>query len=135
MSFQRLNSTHRDVIERLLSGEETIEQIALSVKKSRRTIHNWMNDPLFKAEYEEREAEFRRVQKARITQLAAKAIDTQSSIMDNSKNDKARADVASDVLDRAGYIKIKKADTKENEEKTGGVVILAEIKEGGTINE
>ena len=135
MSFQRLNSTHRDVIERLLSGEETIEQIALSVKKSRRTIHNWMNDPLFKAEYEEREAEFRRGQKARITQLAAKAIDTQSSIMDNSKNDKARADVASDVLDRAGYVKVKNPVEQDKDEALGGVVILAEIKEGGTINE
>ena len=103
----RLNKTHRAVIELLLEGNMSIAQIAESVKKSRKTIHNWMNDDDFRAELEEREADYKRTIKARISHMASKALKTQEEIMDGSKNDKARADVASDVLDRAGYIKLK----------------------------
>ena len=128
MAFEKLTKKHRTAIELLLQGSKTIEEIAESVKVSRKTLYNWMKDPLFDEELKEREADFRRVQKARITQLAAKALDTQEKIMDKSKNDVARAGVASDVLDRAGYIKPKKSE-EEKETRKGGVLILPDIEE------
>ncbi len=124
MAFNKLTKKHRTAIELLVRGEGTIEGIASAVNVTRKTIYNWMEDPLFKKELKERETDFRRVQKARITQLASKALDTQEQIMDKSKNDVARAGVASDVLDRAGYIKPKKAEDDSSDKRTGGVVIL-----------
>ncbi|MBQ3124985.1 MAG: hypothetical protein IJC09_06165 [Clostridia bacterium] len=124
MALKNLNKRHREVIEHLVAGRGTIDEIANSVKVSRRAIFYWMQDELFKKELEEREADFRRVQKARISQLASKALDTQEQIMDASDNDKARADVASDVLDRAGYVKPKKSENDSGDKRTGGVVIL-----------
>lgn len=135
MALARLNNTHRAVIDKLLRGDGTIEEIAVSVQKSKRTIHYWLKDPLFKKELEEREADFKRVQKARITQLASKALDTQEEIMGSSKNDKARADVASDVLDRAGYIKVKQSEIVDKTEERTGVVVLAEVIEESTDGE
>lgn len=129
MAFTKLTKKHRTAIELLLQGELTIEEIAASVKVSRRTLHYWMQDKLFAEELKEREADFRRVQKARITQLASKALDTQEQIMDRSKNDVARAGVASDVLDRAGYIKPKKAEDDNSDKRAGGVLILPDIDE------
>ena len=127
VAFDKLKKKHRTAIELLLQGNLTIEEIAKSVKVTRQTLYNWMQDPLFDAELKEREADFRRVQKARITQLASKALDTQEQIMNKSKNDVARAGVASDVLDRAGYIKPKKAEDDNSDKRTGGVVILPDI--------
>lgn len=127
MAFIKLTKKHRTAIELLLQGEKTIEEIAVSVKVSRKTLYNWMQDELFKNELEERAADFRRVQKARIAQLASKALDTQEQIMNKSKNDVARAGVASDVLDRAGYIKPKKAEEDNDSKRSGGVVILPDI--------
>ena len=124
MAFDKLKKKHRTAIELLLQGNLTIEEIAKSVKVTRQTLYNWMQDPLFDAELKEREADFRRVQKARISQLASKALDTQEQIMDASDNDKARADVASDVLDRAGYVKLKRSENDSGDKRTGGVVIL-----------
>lgn len=129
MAFEKLTKKHRTAIELLVRGAGTIEEIAKAVNVTRKTIYNWMEDPLFKEELKEREADFRRVQKARITQLASKALDTQEQIMDKSKNDVARAGVASDVLDRAGYIKPKKAEDDSSDKRTGGVLILPDIDE------
>lgn len=130
MAFIKLTKKHRTAIELLLEGSMTIEEIAVSVKVSRQTLYNWMNDELFKKELEERAADFRRVQKARIAQLASKALDTQEQIMNKSKNDVARAGVASDVLDRAGYIKPKKSEDDNSDKRTGGVLILPDIVDG-----
>lgn len=130
VAFIKLTKKHRTAIELLLEGSMTIEEIAVSVKVSRQTLYNWMQDPLFDAELKERAADFRRVQKARIAQLASKALDTQEQIMNKSKNDVARAGVASDVLDRAGYIKPKKAEEDSDSKRTGGVLILPDIVDG-----
>ena len=129
MAFDKLTKKHRTAIELLLQGAGTMEEIAKCVKVTRKTLYNWLEDPLFKEELKEREADFRRVQKARISNLASKALDTQEQIMDRSKNDVARAGVASDVLDRAGYIKPKKAEEDGSDRIEGGVLVLPEIKD------
>ena len=117
----------------LLEGKLSISDIADSVKKSRKTIYNWIDDPDFKEEYEEMKSDYERTIKARVVHLAKTALDTQENIMKESKNDMARANVSSDVLDRAGFIKLKQSDIvkAESDSVEGGIVILADVLEGG----
>lgn len=124
MPINKLNKTHRLVITELLKGEKTIEEIAELVGKSRKTIYNWLNDPKFAEELKETEDNYRRTQKARLTSMVALALNTQKDIMLKSRNDKARADVSADVLDRTGYKDITEG---EGGKDVGGIIILSEV--------
>ena len=129
----KINKTHRNVMKLLLEGKLSISEIADSVKKSRKTIYNWIEDPDFKEEYEEMKRDYERTIKARVVHLAKTALDTQETIMKESKNDMARANVSSDVLDRAGFIKLKQSDMAKAEAESveGGIVVLADVLEEG----
>lgn len=88
----------------MLEGNYTMQEIAERVKKTRQTLYNWLeNDEEFKEEYERRQEDMSRMAKARISQIAAKAIDRAEKILVSSKNDMAAASVIKDTLDRAGY--------------------------------
>ena len=130
----KINKTHRDVMRMLLEGKLSIGEIAERVKKSRRTVQYWMKDEDFKAEFEELKSDYERTIKARTVYMAKTALDTQENIMLKSKNAMARASVSADVLDRAGFIKLKQSDMAKAEADSveGGIVILADvIGEGG----
>lgn len=99
----KLTKKHRTAIELLIAGHMSKDEIAQSVKVSRKTLYNWLDDEDFKAEYDEQLKEIERKIRRRISCLANKALDRQEDILDNSANDSAAASVASDVLDRAGY--------------------------------
>lgn len=121
----------------MLEGKMSIGEIAENVKKSRKTIYNWMNDPDFQEEYKELENDFNRTIKATISHMAKTALHTQENIMKDSNNDIARANVSFDVLDRAGFVKLKYSDISKADADTveGGIVILADvIDEGGEGN-
>lgn len=126
----KLTKKHRNAIEMLLAGDLTKVEIAERVKISRKTLYNWLADEDFKAEMTEREDDYRRMIRARLACMSNKALDTQVDIMDNSDDDKARATVSSDVLDRAGYLKPK--NTEDVTPEGTGVIILAEVKENGS---
>lgn len=99
----RLSAKHKTAISLLIEGRLTKEEIAKSVKVSRKTLYNWLDDADFKEEYDEQLKEIERKQRRRISNMVNKALDTQERILEKSKNDVAAASVASDVLDRAGY--------------------------------
>ena len=88
----------------MLEGNMTMQEIADYVKKTRRTLYNWLeNDEEFKEEYERRLADMARMSRARLGVLVPKAINRAEEILDNSRNDIAAANVIKDVLDRTGH--------------------------------
>lgn len=88
----------------MLEGNMTMQEIADNVKKTRRTLYNWLeNDEEFKEEYERRLADMARMSRARLGVLVPKAINRAEEILDNSRNDIAAANVIKDVLDRTGH--------------------------------
>ena len=121
---------HRDVIEKLLEGELTKDQIASSVKKSRQTVYNWLKDPLFMEELEERQRQRDAAYKARLARNAGYALDRARKILNDSEDDRAAATVIADTLDRAGYPKLKQVDLKhEHDVKTGGMIFIPAVDE------
>ena len=126
--MKRLTKLHRDVIELLLGGELTKDQIASSVKKSRQTLYNRLKDPLFKAELEERKAQLDSLYKARLLRNAGHALDRAKQILTQSEDDRAAATVIADTLDRAGYPKLKQVDLKhEHDVKSHGLVFIPAV--------
>ena len=88
----------------MLEGNMTMQEIADDVKKTRRTLYNWLeNDEEFKEEYERRLADMARMSRARLGVLVPKAINRAEDILENSRNDIAAANVIKDVLDRTGH--------------------------------
>lgn len=99
-----MNKTKETALNLMLDGRYTMQEIADRVKKTRKTLYNWLeNDAEFKEEYERRQTDMSRMARARISQLTSKAIDRADKILVSSKNDVAAASVIKDVLDRAGY--------------------------------
>lgn len=99
-----MNKTKETALNLMLDGSYTMQEIADHVKKTRKTLYNWLeNDAEFKEEYERRQNDMSRMARARISLLASKAIDRADKILVNGKNDVAAASVIKDVLDRAGY--------------------------------
>lgn len=119
----KLGKKHRTAIRLLIEGEMSKEEIAQSVKVSRRTLYNWMNDEDFSEEYNEQLDELDRKIKRRISNLVSDALDRQKKILCKSNNDNAAAVVAKDVLDRAGYA----PDSKIQLEGEGEVHIINNI--------
>lgn len=107
-----LTKKHRTAIELLITGQMSREEIARTVKVSRRTLYNWLENKDFKAEYDEQLRELDRKIRQRISCMANKALDRQEDILENSTNDSAAASVAADILDRAGYKPESKKDRK-----------------------
>ncbi|MBR0365568.1 MAG: hypothetical protein IJH94_02045 [Clostridia bacterium] len=127
---------HRDVIEKLLEGDLTKDQIAASVKKSRQTIYNWLKDPLFSEELEERKRQRDALYKARLARNAGYALDRARKILNDSEDDRAAATVIADTLDRAGYPKLKQVDLKhEHDVKPGGMIFIPAVDEDITNGE
>lgn len=133
--MKRLNDLHWDAISLIVEGRLTKSEIADRIGKSRSTLYKWFEDPVFKAALDERVAERYAANKRRITALAKNALDRAEKILDSSENDSAAASVASDILDRAGYPKIKpaKADDGRDKKRTG-VVLIPDVRNGGGDN-
>lgn len=112
----KLTKRHREAIDELLRGNLTKTEIAKHVHVARSTLYEWMRDEDFKAELQERESDYKRMINARISKMAFSALDTQEDIMSKSDNDRARASVAADILNRAGYTKTDTAETKTPED-------------------
>lgn len=119
----KLGKKHKTAIKLLIEGELSKEEIAQSVKVSRKTLYNWLNDADFSEEYNEQVAEIDRKVKRRISNMVNDALDRQKRILNKSKNDNAAAVVAKDVLDRAGYA----PDSKIQLEGEGAVQIINNI--------
>lgn len=111
----KLTKRHREAIDELLRGNLTKTEIAKQVHVALSTLYEWLKDEEFKAELEERESDYKRMIKARISKMAFSALDTQEDIMSRSDNDRARASVAADILNRAGY-KDNITETKKTED-------------------
>lgn len=125
--MKKLNKMHRQAIELILDGSLTMDEIAKSVKKTRKTIYNWMDDDVFKAELAERNKQRESAFKARLQRNAGLALDRARDILKSGGDEKAVAAVISDTLDRAGYPKIKAADLKDEQtEQKGGVIFIPE---------
>lgn len=88
-----LEARQHKAIRLLVDGEENKSQVAKSVKVSRQTLYNWMDDADFMAEY------FKELRK-NIQSLVPKAIITQKELLE-SANDQVRYLVSRDILDRA----------------------------------
>ncbi len=99
----KIKKIHNDAIMLMLEGQFTKREIAQQIGKSEKTLWNWEQDEDFQAAYDKARKEEERRNWARIHKMSKKALDVQEKIMDKSKNDIARASVAADVLDRAGY--------------------------------
>lgn len=99
----RITKKHTDAIELLIAGELSKEQIAERVRVSRSTLYRWLDNDDFNSEYSERLGELQRRTRARIRNMAEKALDRQERILTESRSDAAAAAVAADVLDRAGF--------------------------------
>lgn len=99
----RITVKHKKVIELLIEGDLTKEEIAKSVHIARSTLYKWLEDEEFKEEYDEQLAEIERRIRRRINNMTKSALDRQEKILQKGKNDIAAAAVAKDVLDRAGY--------------------------------
>ena len=126
--MKRLNDLHRLAIQLILDGDLTMDQIAERVKKSRQTLYNWINDPVFAKELEERKSQLDSLYKARLTQNAGRALDRAKKILLDSEDDRAAASVIADTLDRAGYPRLKTSDLKKSENNAkSGVVILPDF--------
>lgn len=126
--LKRLTKLHRSVIDKLLAGDMTKDEIAADVKKSRQTIYNWLKDPVFKAELEERRAQLDALYKARLMRNAGHALDRAKDILTKSEDDRAAATVIADTLDRAGYPKLKQVDLKhEHDVKTHGLIFIPSV--------
>ena len=79
----------------LVSGSYRLGEIAQELKISEKTLYNWRQD-------EEFESELRRRLNIKMGTLAAKALQTQSELL-NSRSDMVKHLAAKDLLDRAGY--------------------------------
>ncbi|MGN0181152.1 MAG: phBC6A51 family helix-turn-helix protein [Candidatus Ornithomonoglobus sp.] len=112
----KITKKHRDAINELLKGKMTKAEIAKHVHVARSTLYEWLKDDDFKAELEERESDYKRMISARISKMAFSALDTQEDIMSKSDNDRARASVAADILNRAGYTKTNIVELKTPED-------------------
>lgn len=99
----KLTKKQKTALKLLLEGDLNKSEIAKSVKVSRTTLYNWIENADFEAAYTEAEEERDRQTKQRIINLTKAALDRQKTILTKSKNDNAAAMVAKDVLDRAGY--------------------------------
>lgn len=99
----KLNKTHNRAIELLFEGKLTREEIAEQIGKSPKTLYNWEQDEDFQEAFDKAKKEDERHNWLRIRRLSRKALEVQEKIMDKSRNDMARASVAADVLNRAGY--------------------------------
>lgn len=99
----KLGKAHYKAIELMLTTDFSMQEIADSVKVSRRTLYNWIDDIDFSFAYKREENELKRRNRRHIDELVKDAIDRQKMILTKSRNDTAAAAVAKDVLDRAGY--------------------------------
>lgn len=125
--MKKLNENHRAAIKYMLEGEMTMDQIAERVKKTRKTLYNWLKEPVFAAELEERKRQIESLYKARLSRNAGLALDRARDILSESEDDRAAAAVISDTLDRAGYPKLKLSDLKQtSKHENAGVIIMPE---------
>lgn len=119
----KITKRHECVAAQLIEGRLTMEEIAESVKVSRRTLYNWLEDEDFTEMYNRKVRELEARSRRRIVSLANKALDRQEQILTKSKNDNAAAAVAADVLDRAGF----KPEDNVNVTAAEAVVIVDDI--------
>ncbi|MGM9936851.1 MAG: hypothetical protein ACI38A_05860 [Candidatus Ornithomonoglobus sp.] len=133
--MRRLNDLHMQAIFLLVEGRLTRSEIADTIGKSRSCLYKWLDEPVFKEELELRTAEREAANKRRITALAKKALDRQEKILDSSDDDRSAAAVASDILDRAGYPKIKpgKPDSGKDDKRTGVIILPPVNMEEGSV--
>lgn len=137
----KLKKIHRDAIKYMLDGSLTKDEIADKIGKSRKTLYNWLKDPDFEAEYEEQERQRRAAMVAAILRNARDGVARASKIINESEDTKAVVSMISDMLDRAGFPKLKQmdlavnasVDTEDSAAKTGIVLIPAKL-EGGDIS-
>jgi len=78
----------------LLALGASIEDASQEVSISRRSIHNWLNDPVFKKALEERKREIIEILNARMIGLNVRALDVLEDCM-NSRNESIRLRSAS----------------------------------------
>ena len=123
----RITDKHRNVIRMLIEGDLSKSEIAENVKIARKTLYNWLENDDFKEALNEEIKERERMVKAKIGVLAYQAVLRQEKILNKGKSDLAAANVAKDVLDRAGYEKVSLITSDEAE--AGGVIFMPEVGE------
>ena len=123
----RITDKHRNVIRMLIEGDLSKSEIAENVKIARKTLYNWLENDDFKDALNEEIKERERMVKAKIGVLAYQAVLRQEKILNKGKSDLAAANVAKDVLDRAGYEKVSLITSDEAE--AGGVIFMPEVGE------
>lgn len=90
-----LNEKQKKCLKLLTSGEFKQKEIANQINITEKTICEWKKDPEFMSELE-------RCLNISIKSLAAKALHTQSKLLD-AKSETVRYMVTKDILDRAGF--------------------------------
>lgn len=93
---KRMRAKLLQAIELLASGKR-IEECALVIGVSRRTVHNWLNDPEFLSALDTRKSENVSALNDRLINLNDKALDVLEECM-NSRNEQARLRSASIVI-------------------------------------
>lgn len=133
--MKRLNDSHWKAILLIVDGKLTMSEIADEIGKSRSALYKWLDDPVFRAALDERIKERGAACKRRISALAKNALDRAEKILDSSDDDRAAASVIADVLDRAGYPKVKSGKTGDGKDKKRtGIVLLPDIQKEGEDN-
>ncbi len=95
-----MKAKHQKAIELLASGKR-IEECALSVGVSRRSIYNWLNDQEFKSALDARKSEIIKALNDRLISMNGKALDVIDECM-NSRNEAIRLKSASIVINKYG---------------------------------
>lgn len=91
-----LKPKQKIVIDMLVSGDLTLEQIADNVKISRKTLYNWRMDEEFNAELNNKI-------RLRISGIAPKALRRMEQLMEEANSEMVSHLSAKDLLDRAGF--------------------------------
>ena len=80
--MKRLTARHKRAIELLKTGL-SIEETANTVGVTRKTIYNWLDDPLFNDELQTRESEFIRRLNNKLININEKALDKLDESLDS----------------------------------------------------
>lgn len=91
-----LKPKQKIVIDMLVLGDLTFEQIADNVKISRRTLYNWRMDEEFNAELNNK-------MRLKISGIAPKALRRMEQLMEDANSEMVSHLSAKDLLDRAGF--------------------------------
>lgn len=110
-----LSAKQRKCLELMALGTFSQKEIAQEIKITEQTLCNWKKDEEFMAELESKV-------RTSIQSLAAKALHTQTSLL-NAKSEMVRYMVSKDILDRAGYA----PDENVNVLGTESVTIINDI--------